>query len=715
MPTSPRLLAATAAALVVGGTAARAQSAATPTTSATSPARPSPSVGEVVVTARRLSDIRSGIQTQVGASTYSIDRSAIAVQPGGLEAGLNQIVLQAPGVAQDSFGQLHIRGEHGNLQYRLNGVILPEGLSAFGQTLNARLAERVSLITGALPAEYGLRTAGIVDIATRSGAYKNGGSFSLYGGSQQRFQSNLEYAGSAGPWNGFASVDYETSGLGIESPDGRSTPLHDVTHQGRGFAYAERVLDQDSKVTFIAGFNRASFQIPDVVGGRPGLGLSVNGRSDYRSEDLRERQREITGFGVISYLRTAGKFDLQASAFARYSSLYFQPDRLGDLLFTGLAQEAFKTDTAAGVQLEGVYHASEAHTLRAGLLIQGSRARSQTTSDVLPVNAAGVQTSNRPLTLVERGGLLGLSYSGYLQDEWRLTQALVLNYGLRYDRVDAQDKGDQLSPRVNAVWKPLRGLTVHAGYARYFTPAPFELVGGSTVALFANTTAAAPGTRNDPPRAERADYFDVGASQRIGPRLTVGIDTYYKRVRNLLDEGQFGAPIIQTPFNYDRGVLEGVEFTADYRRGALSAYANLAISRARGKAIVSSQFNFDPADLAYIAAHAIPLDHDQTFTASAGAAYKLGQTTLSGDLIFGSGLRADGATPNGRALPAYVQVNAAVSHAFQLPRLGSLEARLDVINLLDAVYVLRDGTGVGVGAPQYGPRRGLFVGLTKTF
>ena len=71
--------------------------------------------------------------------------------------------------------------------------------------------------------------------------------------------------------------------------------------------------------------------------------------------------------------------------------------------------------------------------------------------------------------------------------------------------------------------------------------------------------------------------------------------------------------------------------------------------------------------------------------------------------------------PNGRALPDYVQVNAAVSHSFELPRLGALDLRLDIINLLDEVYLIRDGTGVGVGQPQYGPRRGLFVGVTKRF
>src|SRR5581483_4891153 len=101
-------------------------------------------------------------------------------------------------------------------------------------------------------------------------------------------------------------------------------------------------------------------------------------------------------------------------------------------------------------------------------------------------------------------------------------------------------------------------------------------------------------------------------------------------------------------------------------------------------------------------------------TLSAGAAYDFGWATASADLLFGSGLRKDGATPNGDHLPAYAQVNLGLSKPFDLDDLGTLTARFDVINLLDEVYEIRDGTGVGVGAPQFGPRRGFFLGLSKS-
>src|SRR5712664_3106878 len=151
----------------------------------------------IVVSAQHLDEGRSNIQTQTGASTYTIDAAAIAATPGGDNTLLNQVIMQAPEVAQDSFGQFHIRGEHNGLQYRLNGIILPEGISVFGQSLDPRLIESMKLITGALPAEYGLRTAGIIDLTTKSGIFEPHGAVSLYGGSHGTIEPSFSHGGSS--------------------------------------------------------------------------------------------------------------------------------------------------------------------------------------------------------------------------------------------------------------------------------------------------------------------------------------------------------------------------------------------------------------------------------------------------------------------------------------------------------------------------------------
>src|SRR5262249_44782167 len=160
----------------------------------------------------------------------------------------------------------------------------------------------------------------------------------------------------------------------------------------------------------------------------------------------------------------------------------------------------------------------------------------------------------------------------------------------RYDQFAQFVSERQLSPRVNVVWQPTDTTTLTAGYSRYFVPPPFELIAATDIALLANTTGAPPGTQNNVAKAERDHYFDVGASQIILPRLKAGIDTYYKIASNLLDEGQFGAPILFTPFNYQKGLLKGVELTLTYDIDNWSFYGNFAASQNLGKNITSAQF-----------------------------------------------------------------------------------------------------------------------------
>ena len=110
-----------------------------------------------------------------------------------------------------------------------------------------------------------------------------------------------------------------------------------------------------------------------------------------------------------------------------------------------------------------------------------------------------------------------------------------------------------------------------------------------------------------------------------------------------------------------------------------------------GKNIVSAQFNFAPDELAFISQNFIHLDHDQLWTASAGAAYTLNMDTshptrFSVDALVQSGLRASTATiPNGVALPTYGVVNLSVVQKLDTGVGRGTELRLDVLNVGDAM------------------------------
>jgi TonB-dependent receptor-like protein len=674
-------------------------------------------LGEIDVIAKALDIARGQIQPSLGATVYQLQRQTIETQTQGDNAPFNEVLLQAPGVAQDSFGQIHVRGDHANLQFRIDGVQLPEGINVFGQALETRFAHSVSLITGALPAQYGFRTAAVVDIQTKSGLIEPGGSISIYGGEQGWLQPSFEYGGHIGQVNYFVSGDFLHNSIGVENPTGSFNAIHDESGQERGFAFISGIVDPTTRVSAILGTSRGQYQIPNNPGQTPSLGLTVNGQTSFDSSLLDENQRQITHYSILALQKKLDDVDFQASVFSRYSSAYFTPDPLGDLLFNGIAQTAYRRSIASGTQGDGSYRIWDNHTLRAGYFVQGERSTSATDSLVIALNPDGSQVSDQPTAILDSGGKTGWLYGVYLQDEWKIVPTVTVNYGARFDIIDEYAHDHMLSPRINVVWEPTATTTVTAGYARYLVPPPFELIGATDIALFRNTSAAPAIPVDGTTKAEHDDYFDVGASQIIAPGLRAGVDGYYKSATNLIDEGQFGAPILLTPFNYAHGVVKGAELTASYDVDNWSFYGNFAASKALGKGIDSAQFNFQPDELAYIASHYIHLDHDQTYTASAGAAYTFPatKTRVSADLIYGSGLRASSDHPNSNSLPDYHQVNLSIVQKIDTGWWSGAEVRLDVINLFDEIYEIRNGTGVGVGAPQFGPRRTILAGLTQRF
>jgi outer membrane receptor protein involved in Fe transport len=763
-------------------TAARRQVSPTTAQSTSTSSATEPASQAAVLAAKNgvFDQARGNIFTTIGTTSNTISHDTIQDLPQGTNQSVEQVLLQAPGVSQDSAasGLLHVRNDHANVQFRINGILLPDGVTGFGSIFDTSFIGNMSLVTGALPAEYGLRTTGLVDITTRTDLFNNIGSVCFYGGSHGTITPSIEYGGTFGSTcptstttstltykapiaaaDCFAGVQYYFTGrytqntVGIENPTPAYNAIHDFTQQDRGFAYMSAVVDPTTRVSLIAGTSYNNFQIPNVPGapiGQSGVPVTnAFGVTNFNSAALNETQVEKTEFSVLSVQKSVDGFDGQLSYFTRYNELRFTPDPIGDLLINGIASNIGRISYTNGLAGDGSYKLNDSHTLRAGFSVSGEQASVSNTSLVERCVICDGSDNGPPVGITDNVSKLGWLAGIYVQDEWKVTDKFTINAGLRFDQMDQFVSANQFSPRLSFTYKPFENTTFHAGYARYFTPPVLVEAAPVNTALFNNTTGAVPG-QTDPVLPERSHYFDAGVDQKFkfgcgsDPKscstLELGVDAYYKIATDLIDNGQFGQALVLSAFNYARGYNEGIEFKGKFTSGNFQAYGNVAVAQQRANDPVSNQFLFDNTtplatlggltELAYVQSHFVYTDHNQFVTASAGAVYSFcGRPAtaaeafgddglswcgvkLSADMIYGSGLR-DGDANIG-TVPSYTQVNVGIKREFLLPNDPKpMTIRFDVVNLFDTIYEIRDGSGIGVFAPQFGPRRGFFLGVSK--
>lgn len=685
-------------------------------------------LGTVVVTAD-LDAAREQIAPSLGAVTYKIGPNQIHSMSQGENSSFQQVLLHAPGVVQEEFGEIHVRGDHGDVQYRINGVSLPESLNGFGQEIDPHLINSVTLITGTMPAQFGDRTAGIIDVTTKTGSQLNGNEVSLYGGSYDTIHSSGSVGGTTSNLDYFVTASYLHDNLGIDNTTSSSTPLHDITDQEKLFGYFSHNFDKTSRVTLLLSSSYSDFEIPDTAGLPQNYENSENS-TPADSSSVNENQNEQNYYAVLSYQKSAGNLSGQVSALTRYTDLRFSPDAVQDLLFNGNASQVDNSDFANGLQADLSYNLGDYHTIRAGTLATYDIEQLNTLSAVFPASSQFAptpsdddlptptpQSSTVPETKSANGGNRGLTSGIYLQDEWQLNDQLVLNYGLRYDRFDVSfDHEDQVSPRANLVWQIDDDTSAHIGYARYFMPPTLQYIPESTVQAFEYTTDAPFNDRDDPPKVERDNYFDAGISRQITKSWQVTADSFLKDARHLLDDGQFGTAVILNNFNYTSGTVYGAELSSTYKQGPFSAYGNFSYVQTWAKNVDSVENEFPNNELAYIANNNIQLDHQGQYTGSGGMSYTIMKDTqVYTDFLYGNGLRAGFA--NLEKLPSYWTENVGIEHTFHLHSAGisALKLRFDCLNLFDQIYEIRNGTGLGIAAPAYGARRAYYAGITAVF
>ena len=224
----------------------------------------------------------------------------------------------------------------------------------------------------------------------------------------------------------------------------------------------------------------------------------------------------------------------------------------------------------------------------------GEQTQIATISTVQPLDPndpSGLTAIDTPFNILDSSKLFGWQLGAYAQDEWRLTQQLTFNYGLRFDQIYQYVDANQFSPRASLTYKPWWSTVFHIGYMRTFEPPPQVLGRTIPTQIFNGTTAGTPTVTPDQAAVlpgqvagqplqnvgailpERANVYDAGFVQQLLPQcptvsggmptkapvaaancpsLELGGSVYYKTARDLLDDGQFGQAYVLTAFNYDR-------------------------------------------------------------------------------------------------------------------------------------------------------------------
>src|SRR5208282_1446559 len=493
--------------------------------------------------------------TATGANKYTFTARDVTNLPQGEATPLNQVLLQMPGVALDQNQEIHIRGEHAGVQYQMNGILLPLDINndpTFTQLLNSYFVKSVSLMDGVLPAEYGYRTAGVLEISTKNGCDDAHNEFTIYGGQRDTAQPSFEIGGCHGNFSYYLTGVYLHSNLGLSSATPAPDPIHDHTDQGQGFAYLTYAVNPTTRLSLISGMTVATNQFPNVPNEVPMFVLRGANPANYPSSAIDSSLDQQDYYGVLALDGVIGlNSDYQLAYSSHYNRENFNPDFIPDLIYQGVAPTIFTSDFSNSLQGDLSYRWGQ-HSFRTGFYCGEYAVEGDDTSLAFPIKMNIPQET--PTSITANFNKINLVYGVYLQDTWQMTETLSVNYGSRWDRADGFVNDSQFSPTINFIYKPLVDTTLHAGFARNFQVPNFQNVSSRITALQNTTGGVGPGISLSTKLNAETDYtWDAGYTHQLMPNLVITQDGYFRIDRHYIDEGQFGFVPLDAPFNYVRG------------------------------------------------------------------------------------------------------------------------------------------------------------------
>jgi hypothetical protein len=660
------------------------------------------------------------VQTKASSETYSLSRKEIDILPRGNNNELHDVILTIPGAAYGSLKQVHVRQDHANLQLRIDGVPIPDTVSStFSDVITPRVWERADIVLGGMEANVGNKTAALIDITTKSGTKPGFGSVQMFGGSNKTINPSFEYGGTIGEKFRYYFLNSHTAtNRGIEPPTLGHSIFHGQSERNQTMFRGDYQYDNNNNITLLFLNSIAKYQIPTFPGQTANptiLGLLPGGFSPVPSEMVDENQKENNQYGHVVWrhdINTRNFFSL--AGYFRHTRATFRTDPFNVLAYVPDEAEPFsagsqdRTGYSGGVRLDYTFVHSKEHLIKAGFQVDRTQAINKTrltAFDTALTNLVNLDADNR---------LIGYRQEFWIQDQWTPNDHWTFNIGVRADTVQYLRSEGQVSPRIGVTYKHTPSHAFHVFYGRMFTPPNLEAISFAKLNTV-GTTAQPEDLTNNQPRAERAHYFQIGSTHALTDWATLQLTGYYKLANYLSDAGQFGTIPLLNYFAFERGWTRGADAALKvWFMENLTGRGNIAWGQCKGYGLQSGHFLLEAAEIGDINSRSgVHCDHQQTLTASGILSYRLlDRTTLTGQFLFGSGLRTaeEGGKTNSSHSPTYTIYNFSISHVIPLPWHGQkLLLGFDIVNALDQKYFINQGEGsIGLGVSHAGMPRSFF-------
>ena len=667
------------------------------------------------------------IQYKASSETYSVSRKDIETLPKGNNTEVYDVLLTVPSVTYGALKQTHIRQDHANQQYRIDGMPIPDSVSgAFADIVPPRAWERADIILGGMEAQYGNKSALILDITSKSGTKPGFGSAQLFGGSFQTVNPSFEYGGTAGEKVRYYGLNsFVTTDRGLEPPTPGYTNNHNQSEKNNTYLRGDYQHDNHNSFSWIFLNAVAKYQIPTFpnLNANPGVLALLQAQNPGfvpgASRNVNQYQKESNQYSQLVWRhdQNATNFSSLGLYFRRGEADFHTPsfDALAYADTVASAQTANQRRIAytGGGRFDHTWVANSQHLVKTGFQIDYTSASNQ--AQVFAFDRSGGAPAGPVLSLESSNRNIQWRQEFWLQDQWSPNDQWTFNLGVRGDIIQGFYNEGQVSPRIGTTYKYNQSNVFHAYYGRLFTPPNIEQI--AFVNLNTQNTTAAP---DDPtgfrPRAERSHYFEVGSYHAISRYATLELTGYYKLDHYMSDAGQFGSTPMRNFFAFQNGWKRGIDGALKVQfNEKLTGRGNVGWGQCKGYGLQSGQYLLDSKEITDINSRGgVFCDHSQFVSSSAVVTYRLLERThVTGQMLYGYGLRTsvdDNAKTNSSHAPSYTVYNASLTHVIPLPWDNQkLLLGFDIINLLDQQYFYNSGEGsIGLGIAHAGAPRSYF-------